>query len=62
MLTVKERKEYDKVSTQYFKYRNGPNAMVYPLEPIGGELSLQSYFRNAYKRKIEFSNLFLLSK
>lgn len=43
---VKERKEYDKVSTQYFKYRNGPNAMVYPLEPIGGELSLQSYFDN----------------
>ena len=43
---VKERKEYDKVSTQYFKYRNGPNAMVYPLEPIGGELSLQSYCEN----------------
>jgi len=40
------RKENDKVTMQYFKYKNGPNAMIYPLEPIGGELSLEEYYNN----------------
>lgn len=40
------RKEADNITIQYFRYRRGPTAMVYPLEPIGGELSLKEYENN----------------
>lgn len=49
--SLAQRKESDRVTMQYFKYRNGPNAMVYPLEPIGGELSLQEYYDNLKPNK-----------
>ena len=43
---MSERKEHEVRSTQYFKYKNGPNSMVYPLEPIGTEISLNDYNDN----------------
>lgn len=41
-----KRKENDKNTTLYFKYKNGPHSMIYPLEPIGGDLSLEEYNNN----------------
>ena len=49
---VSERKEQDKVVTQYFKYRNGPNAMIYPLEPNGDNIALEEYCNNLKVNKI----------
>lgn len=49
--TVSERKEYDRETTKYFKYKVGPDAMVYPLEPIGGTLSLEDYYDNLKVKK-----------
>lgn len=43
---VSERKDYDRNATLYFKYRNGPNAMIYPLEPIGDDMTLEDYEEN----------------
>ena len=43
---VSKRKEHDRNALLYFKYKNGPNAMIYPLEPIDMELTLESYFNN----------------
>jgi len=43
---VSERKEQDKIVSQYFKYRKGPNSMIYPLEPIGDNVSLEEYRNN----------------
>ena len=49
---VSERKEQDKILTQYFKYRNGPNAMIYPLEPNGDSIALEEYCNNLKVNKI----------
>lgn len=43
---VSERKEYERNTSLYFKYKNGPNAMIYPLEPLGSDISLERYFDN----------------
>lgn len=44
--SLSQRKEIDRATTMYFKYKNGPHSMVYPLEPIGGDLSLEEYNNN----------------
>lgn len=43
---VSERNEHDKNTSLYFKYKNGPNAMIYPLEPIGDGVTLGDYYDN----------------
>ena len=44
--SLSQRKEIDRTTTMYFKYKNGPHSMVYPLEPTGGDLSLEEYNNN----------------
>ena len=48
---VSGREEYDRETTQYYKYRMRSNTMVYPLEPIGGEQTLKAYFDNLKVKK-----------
>ncbi|SGA05585.1 Uncharacterised protein [Mycoplasmopsis arginini] len=51
MKYLKEKKQ-DRFVTQYFNYRNGTNAMIYPLEPIGAGVSLEQYCNNLKVNKI----------
>ena len=49
---VSERKERDEDTIRSFNYRKGPNPMIYPLEPIDKELSLEEYYKNLRKNKV----------
>lgn len=49
---VSERRKRDKVVTQHFKYRTGPNAMTYPLEPTGDNKTLEEYCNNLKVNKV----------
>jgi len=49
---VKTRREIDKNINMYFKYKNGPKAMIYPLEPIGENNTLEEYLDNLKVKKI----------
>lgn len=44
--SLSERIKNDNDNNLYFKYRRGPQAMIYPLEPIGGSASLNEYAEN----------------
>ena len=43
---VSERKEHDRKTEQYFRYKDSRNGMIYPLEPHGETVSLDAYYEN----------------
>ena len=47
-----ERVLHENNASNYFKTKKGPDAMTYPLEPLGDDASLERYFDNLEEGKV----------